>query len=171
MSIGGSGGGGYFNDRTPDRVRSDLRKETERTRDQAFDIEIAEAIGQLLAEANDRDTDAVSRAFEDIKRVLEHHMEGSVETRFGSSVRKHILVDGISDVDTLFILHDPSLKTSSPREALDFFEQMLRKELPACEVSRGKIAITLRRIWRGNCVAAISLISCLNLPSYAKQPG
>lgn len=143
--MGGSGGGGYFVDRTPEQIKSELRKEEERTVDQAFDTETAEAIGQLLAQANVRDADATSKALDGIKRVLEGDIEGSVDPRFGGSVRKHTFVDGISDVDTLLILRDPTLKTKTPQKVLDYFERKLRKELPEWEVSRGKLAITLRR--------------------------
>lgn len=143
--MGGSGGGGYFVDRTPEQIKSDLRKEEERTLDQAFDTETAEAIGQLLAQANVRDADATSKALDDIKGVLEREIEGSVDPRFGGSVRKHTFVDGISDVDTLLILRDPTLKTKSPQRVLDYFERKIRKELPEWEVSRGKLAITLRK--------------------------
>lgn len=143
--MGGSGGGGYFADRTPEQIKSELRKEEERTLDQSFDTETAEAIGQLLAQANVRDADATSEALDDIKRVLERDIEGSVDPRFGGSVRKHTFVDGISDVDTLLILRDPTLKTKTPQKVLDYFERKLRKELPQWEVSRGKLAITLRK--------------------------
>lgn len=143
--MGGSGGGGYFTDRTPEEVKSELRKEEERTVDLAFDTETAEAIGQLLAQANVRDPDATSKALNEIKRVLERDIEGSLDPQFGGSVRKHTFVDGISDVDTLLILRDPDLKTKSPQRVLDHFERKLRKELSDWEVSRGKLAITLRR--------------------------
>lgn len=143
--MGGSGGGRYFVDRTPEQIRSELRKEEERTLDQAFDTETAEAIGQLLAQANVRDADAISKALDDIKRVLEGDIEGSVDPKFGGSVRKHTFVDGISDVDTLLILRDPTLKTKTPQKVLDYFERKLREELPEWEVSRGKLAITLRK--------------------------
>src|SRR5271165_7151085 len=117
--MGGSGGDRYFIDRTPDEVKSDLRKEEERTQDQAFDTETAEALGNLLAEANTRDTGAISEALHEIKRVLEHDIEGSVDPRFGGSVRKHTFVDGLSDVDTLLILRDLSLKSRTPQDVLD----------------------------------------------------
>jgi hypothetical protein len=143
--MGGSGGGGYFVDRTPEQIKSDLRKEEERTLDQAFDSETAEAIGQLLTQANVRDADATSKALDEIKDVLESDIEGSVDPRFGGSVRKHTFVDGISDVDTLLVLRDPTLKTKSPQKVLDYFERKIRKELPEWDVSRGKLAITLQK--------------------------
>ena len=81
--MGGSGGGGYFIGRTPEEIKSELRKEESRTQDQAFDVEMAEEIGQLLAQANTRDADAISNALDEIKRVLERDIEGSMDPRFG----------------------------------------------------------------------------------------
>lgn len=143
--MGGSGGGGYFIDRTPEQIKSELRREEERTIDQAFDTETAQAIGRFLAQANVRNANVTSKALDDIKRVLERDIEGSVDTRFGGSVRKHTFVDGISDVDSLVILRDPTLKTKTPQKVLDYFERKIRKDFPEWEVSRGKLAITLRK--------------------------
>jgi hypothetical protein len=143
--MGGSGGGGYFIDKTPEEVKSELRREEKHTVNQEFDTEVAEAIGQLLSQANTRDADATSKALDKIKGVLERDIEGSVDPMFGGSVRKHTFVDGISDVDALLVLRDPSLKTKSPEKVLDHFERKLRKEMAGWELSRGKLAITLRR--------------------------
>ena len=145
MGGSGGGGGGYFVDRTPEQVKTELRKEEERTLDQAFDTETAEAIGHILAQANVRDADATSKALDEIKRILERDIEGSLDARFGGSVRKHTFVDGISDVDALLILRDPTLKSKTPQKVLDFFERKIRTELPGWEVSRGQLAITLRK--------------------------
>jgi hypothetical protein len=141
--MGGSGGGGYFEDRTPEQIKSELRKEEERTQDQAFDTEMAEAIGGLVAEANARDVGATSKALSKVKEILERDIEGSLDPRFGGSVRKHTFVDGISDVDTLLILRDSVLQEKRPQQVLDYFERKLRKELQDWEISRGKLAITL----------------------------
>lgn len=145
MGGSGGGGGGYFVDRTPEQVKTELRKEEERTLDQAFDTDTAEAIGHILAQANVRDADATSRALDEIKRVLGRDIEGSLDPRFGGSLRKHTFVNGISDVDALLILSDPTLKSKTPQKVLDFFERKLRTELPGWEVSRGQLAITLRK--------------------------
>ncbi len=143
--MGGSGGRGYFAGRTPEEIRADLRKEEQRTLDQAFDAEMAEAIGNLLAEANVRDTDTTAKALGDIKAALERDIEGSVDPRFGGSVRKHTFVNGISDVDTLLMLRDPALKDKSPQRVLDYFEKRIKKALPDWEISRGKLAITVTK--------------------------
>src|SRR6266496_6727862 len=121
--MGGSGGGGFFTDRSPDQVRSELRKEEEKTLDQQFDVRVAAEIGNILEEANSRNIDATTRALEDVKTALEREIEGSVDPRFGGSVRKHTYVDGISDVDTLLVLRDPELKSKTPLQVLDYLER------------------------------------------------
>jgi len=143
--MGGSGGGGFFTDRSPDQVRSELRKEEEKTLDQQFDVRVAEVVGNILEEANSRNIDATTRALEEVKAALEREIEGSVDPRFGGSVRKHTYVDGISDVDTLLVLRDPELKSKTPLQVLDYLERKIKNDLPDWEVSRGKLAVTISK--------------------------
>jgi hypothetical protein len=143
--MGGSGGRSYFVKRKPEEVKRKLREEEERTHDQAFDIKVAERLGEFLSDANQRDTKAIADAIEEIKKTIETDIEGTVDPTFGGSVRKHTYVDGISDIDTLVILRDPELKSLSPREVLADFEKKVRDEMPGWEVSKGKLAVTLRK--------------------------
>ena len=143
--MGGSGGRNFFIDRKPEQVKADLRKEEERTHDQAFDTQIAERLGELLGDANRRDTKEISAAIDEIKNALGADIEGTVDPILGGSVRKHTYVDGISDIDTLVILRDPELKSLSPQEVLAYFEEKAREELTGWEVSKGKLAVTLRK--------------------------
>lgn len=143
--MGGSGGRDFFIGRNPEQVKVDLRKEEEKTHDQAFDIQIAERLGEFLGDANRRDATATSAAIDEIKNALGADIEGTVDPILGGSIRKRTYVDGISDIDTLLILRDPKLKSLSPQEVLAYFEQKAREELSDWEVSRGKLAITLRK--------------------------
>jgi Second Messenger Oligonucleotide or Dinucleotide Synthetase domain len=142
---GGSGGRSYFRERKPEDVKLDLRKEEERTLDQAFDVQVAERIGKLLSDANQRDTKAIRDAIEEIKAGLGSDIEGTIDLIFGGSIRKRTYVDGISDIDTLFILRDPKLKSLSPQQVLAYFEQEARKKLSGWETSKGNLAITFRK--------------------------
>jgi hypothetical protein len=143
--MGGSGGRSFFRDSNPEEVKISLRKEEEKTHDQAFDTRVASGLGELLGKANQRDTKRISAAIERIKTTLQADIEGSVDTIFGGSVRKRTYVDGISDVDTLVILKDPKLRSLSPPEVLDYFEQKVREKLLGWDVSKGRLAITLRK--------------------------
>lgn len=135
----------FFTDRNPEEVKAALRKEEERTHDQAFDTQIAERLGEILGDANRRDTQAIGSAIDAVKDALAADIEGTVDPILGGSVRKHTYVDGISDIDSLIILRDPELKSLSPQEVLTYFEKKAREELPDWEVSRGEIAITLMK--------------------------
>src|SRR5712692_5584397 len=143
--MGGSGGRDFSIGRKQEEVKLDLRKEEERTHDQAFDTQIAERLGELLGDANRRDTNAIGAAIDEIKNALGADIEGTVDPILGGSIRKRTYVDGISDIDTLVILRDPKLKSLSPQQVLTYFEQKAREELSGWEISRGNLAITLRK--------------------------
>lgn len=144
--MGGSGRRSFFRERKPNEVKQDLRKvEEERTLDQAFEAEIAKQLGELLAAANQRDPKAVQDALNAIEEALESDIEESFDTIFGGSVRKRTYVEGISDVDALIILRDPTLRAQSPQQVLEYFEQKLREKLSGWEISRGRLSIALRK--------------------------
>jgi Second Messenger Oligonucleotide or Dinucleotide Synthetase domain len=143
--MGGSGGRGFFSGRRPADIAAELRKEEERTHDQVFDTKIADRLGEILGDANRRDTKAVTAAIEEIKQALSGDIESSLDSVFGGSIRKHTYVDGISDIDTLLILRDPALSSMSPQAVLAYFEKEAREELTGWEVSMGRLAITLRK--------------------------
>lgn len=142
--MGGSGSRNFFRGRKPDEVKQDLRKEEEqRTLDQAFEARVAEVLGTLLAAANRRDTKAVKEALKEIRDALASDIEGTLDPIFGGSVRKRTYVDGISDVDTLVVLRDPRLRSQSPQQVLEYFENKARAQLTGWEVTRGRLSLTL----------------------------
>ena len=53
--MGGSGGGGYFRNESPESVKVSLRREEQATANQTFEAEVSAQIGDLLSEYNDRD--------------------------------------------------------------------------------------------------------------------
>src|SRR5262249_10110825 len=127
----------------PEDIKVELRREEQRTLDQAFDAEVAARLDELLAAANQRDSKAIQKALEEIKSALAADIEGTVDAQFGGSVRKKTFVDGIRHVDTLMILKDPQLQASSPQEVLEYFENQVRDHLKGWEVSKGKLSVTL----------------------------
>lgn len=143
--MGGSGGQGFFRGRKPEEIKHDLRKEEEKTLNQAFDAQVAEQLGEFLSEANRRDAKAIRDALDEINGALGADIEGTIDPIFGGSIRKHTYVDGISDIDTLVILRDPKLKSLSPQQVLAYFEQKAREKLSGWEISRGNLAMTLRK--------------------------
>ena len=143
--MGGSGSRGFFRGRKPDEVKVELRREEERTFDQAFEAKVAERLGDLLAAANQRDTKAIQKALEEIKGALAADIDGTLDPIFGGSVRKRTYVDGISDVDTLVVLRDPKLRSLTPQGVLEYFEKKSHEELGGWEVFRGTLSLTLRK--------------------------
>jgi hypothetical protein len=144
--MGGSGSRSFFRGRNPGEVKQDLRKEEEkRTLDQAYEMEVAKRLDDLLATANQRDVKAVRKGLDEIKKALESDIEGVLDSIFGGSVRKRTYVEGISDVDTLVILRDPELKSRSPQQVLDYFEKKALEKLAGWEISRGRLSLTFLR--------------------------
>ncbi len=141
--MGGSGTG-FFEGQTPAEIKEALRRAEEATRDQTFDARVSEAIGDLLSDYNSRDTAAVGEAVGDIKRALELEVEdGAIEPLFGGSVRKHTYVDGISDVDCLFVLKGDELGAQSPARVLEYFNEQLRERFPDAELRADRMSITV----------------------------
>lgn len=141
--MGGSGGG-YFRSETPENVRDALRKEEKATEDQIFETQVSSDIGNLLDEYNNRDTEAVRKALERLKKALENDVEdGTITPTFGGSVRKHTYVDGISDVDSLFVLKGEELKGLDPSQALDFFESKVKTAFPDAKPDRDRMSLRI----------------------------
>ncbi|MBZ5514740.1 MAG: nucleotidyltransferase [Acidobacteriia bacterium] len=141
--MGGSRRRFFDRETKPEDVLKAIRAEEEKAKDQAFDTEVSETLGDLLADYNARDTEAVSAALQRVKSALESEIEGTVAPIFGGSVRKHTYVDGLSDVDALVILKDAELSRLTPQQVLDYFEQKLRTALSNWKVSRGQLAVTV----------------------------
>src|SRR5260370_979168 len=105
--MGGSGGRGFFRGRKPEEIKLDLRKEEEKTLDQAFDAQVAEHLGKFLSEANQRDTKAIRDALDEIKNALGADIEGTVDPTLGGSIRKRTYVYGISDIEKIINSQQP----------------------------------------------------------------
>ena len=86
----------------------------EKTSEEAFDTIVAETLGNLLAEYNDRDSELVAERLENIKSSIQGEIESSVDTLYGGSVAKHTYVDGLSDIDSFIILNKTDLADKKP---------------------------------------------------------
>lgn len=143
--MGGSGGGGYFPEISPEDRAEAVRREEEKTQDQLFEAEVAKELGDLLAEFNERNPERLKNEIATIRKTLENELEEtSITPLFGGSVRKHTYVNGISDVDSLFVLKGEEVSKKSPDEVLDFFEQILRERLENKSMKRDNMAVTLQ---------------------------
>ena len=142
--MGGSGGG-YFESANPEQVKDALRREEKATEDQVFETEVSKQIGVLLTDYNTRDINAIRSDIEKLRKALEKDVEeGTITPVFGGSVRKHTYVDGISDIDSLFILKGDEFKTVRPGEALDLLETKVRSALPHAKVDRDNMSLRIQ---------------------------
>src|SRR5690348_8206750 len=141
--MGGSGGG-YFSSQSPESIRDALRKEEQATEDQLFDTQVANDIALLLGEYNNRDTEGTRRTLDRLKKALEKDIdEGSVTPIFGGSVRKHTYVDGISDIDCLFVLKGEEFAGITPGAALGILESKVEQVTPEAKVDRDKMSLRI----------------------------
>ena len=139
--MGGSGGSFLGGD--PRSVAEKLRKAEQETEDQAFRTEVEAVLGQALAGANDRDTDAVAKHLETIQQALEKDIDGVVDLLFGGSVSKRTYVDGMSDVDALVIVNESELVDADPQAVCEYFLERLSARY-GDRVSADGFAITVQ---------------------------
>ncbi len=125
--MGGSGGSFLGGD--PRDVAEKLRKAEHETEDQAFRSDVEKLLGEVLATANDRDADAVSRHLTTIQQALEKDIDGVVQLMFGGSVAKRTYVDGISDVDALVVVNESELASADPKSVREYFLARLSERL------------------------------------------
>jgi hypothetical protein len=142
--MGGGGGGGPFVNRTPEELVRQVRATEDETAIKAFETELGGLLGELLASANSRDVDLVRERLDASKDALAEQLEGTIDTLYGGSVAKHTYVDGLSDVDSLIILNDPSLEGRPPSDVISFVASILRDALgDAATITTGRLAVTL----------------------------
>jgi len=131
--MGGSGGGSFQSDRSPD----ELRAEVERSLQQAqVDAEVNQLLNEELARINSRDVALVNRRLDEIKDALGDRVADFDRLLFGGSVAKHTFVDGLSDVDSLVVLKADALESDTPQALIDTFERALRQHLDMGEIEK-----------------------------------
>lgn len=142
--MGGSGGGGTFVNRTPEQLRSAVRKSEDQTTVAAFEAELARTLGDLLGTYNGRDVDLVRERLDEIKDAMEGAIEGALDQIYGGSVAKHTYVDGLSDIDSLILINDSALERQSPQAALELMEKIIKSEFEGdAIVEHGRMAVTV----------------------------
>lgn len=168
--MGGSGGGGYFSE-SPQSVGEALRREEQATEDQIFETNVAREIGELISEYNDRDADAVRAVINKVRKALENEIEDvSITPVYGGSVRKHTYVNGISDVDSLFVLKGEAATTRPPGVVLDQFEGAIKAKFPDASIARDNMAVGLELDGiRFEVLPAIRVDGVLHIPSASKD--
>jgi hypothetical protein len=142
--MGGSGGGTFTRDRSPDKLRELVEKAEGKASEAAFDGELAGILGGLLGKINGRDAALVRERLDTLKTNLSQELDGTFDQFFGGSVAKHTYVDGLSDIDSLLVINDSQLGDKNPQEVLAKIEQVLKDSLQGnASVSHGKMAVTV----------------------------
>lgn len=141
--MAGGGGGNPFRNRTPEQMRSAIRREERNTIDVQFAISVGEYLGNLLGRFNGRDVALVRTRIDDAKAAVQEILSGTFDQIFGGSVAKHTYVDGLSDIDALLLLNDTELDEQTPRGALRKLKRALEGGLNGVDVTVGRMAVTL----------------------------
>ena len=130
--MSGSSGGGFGN--------WNRRQEQAPTGEE----EINGSLRDLLRTFNQRDAQATRTHLRTLQDALELKEDDVIPTLFGGSVSKHTAVDGLSDVDVLFMINDSSLAGRRPSEALQEMARRISQRLPNTVVSAGRMAVTIK---------------------------
>jgi len=140
----GGTGGGFIKDKDIEDMQSKIRETEKKTTDEAFEVEVSVVIDTLLANYNNRDTNAIESHIDTIVKAIQKEIDGTCNIVFGGSYQKHTYVDGLSDIDSLVLLNNSELINKTPNEVLKYFSNMLKERFPESNIEIGKIAITVR---------------------------
>jgi hypothetical protein len=135
------GSGGSFD---PPRVRSEIRALEGKIEDAEYEAQVAHVLSTVLANANDRDTDAIQTHLNVIQQAIENDAEGFIDLLFGGSVSKNTYVAGVSDVDALVLLDESSLSAMTPLEVRDHLIARLRERLPGTLIEPDGFAVSVK---------------------------
>ena len=143
--MGGSSGGIFGRDYTPEKYKKIIRESREQTQDARFETEVNGKIGELLAEYQ-RNTEATSEHLSEMKEIIEGDIGGTLEMRFGGSVSKHTYVEGLSDVDILVVIDKSELSGASPEEVLSYIKTKLEAQnlRNVEDIRTGNLAVTVK---------------------------
>jgi hypothetical protein len=139
--VGGSGKGFTLSRYELQQLQSTME---ERLAEQRRDAEVNSLLRRELLAANDRDDALVNARLDEIQEVLGEQVEEFDRVLFGGSLAKHTYVEGLSDVDSLVVLHDSALLDQSPAAFREEFAEALRSALSPADVE--VITVGLRAV-------------------------
>ena len=130
--------------RNPSESASKLREAEINSISQEFETSVNADINNLLTNINNRDTEAIQKHIDEVKKAIETFIDGTIDIRYGGSVSKHTYVDGLSDIDTLAIINNSELSDKTPAEVKTYFLERLKERFPNTDIREGKLAVTLK---------------------------
>lgn len=141
--MGGSGGG-TFSTSSPEELRAKVREAESQSEDAAFETALSDSLGALLGSANERDVALANERLKHAVELLEEDIEGSLDSLFGGSVKKHTYVDGLSDIDSLIIVNNSELLDQNPSKIIGYIaEKLANGAIEGAKISTGSLAVTV----------------------------
>ncbi len=143
---GGGGNRGYVSiDRTQEQVERRIKRAEQQAFKAGFDTNLSSFLAALLYQYNERDSDLIQKRLDIIRSFIADELDEAVDSLFGGSVAKHTYVDGISDVDSLFIMKAEAVGAIEPSDVVSYIADLASTRLGnSAEVSAGDLAITVR---------------------------
>ncbi|NHA67472.1 CBASS oligonucleotide cyclase [Phycicoccus flavus] len=142
--MGGSGGGRGESYIRPEDDLATVRAEIhQQLQEQEAQAEVNALLSELLAGVNSRDSELTRQRLKALQDALADFAIDVDRLLFGGSVAKHTYVDGLSDVDALVVVNDPSAR---PSDLVQRFEEALIRRLSIGDISsitRGNLAVTI----------------------------
>ncbi|MDD5677942.1 MAG: CBASS oligonucleotide cyclase [Kiritimatiellae bacterium] len=139
----GSSGGFFSSGIGPSNLRRQVQQANDLNRSDEFVSNIAAILDSYLANANKRDSTALTKHVQEIIDALEKDIEGSVSLLFGGSLAKSTYVNGLSDVDALVFINRSELIDKSPSDVQTYFAKCLRQRFQNTEIHQGSMAVTV----------------------------
>lgn len=147
MAGGGSmgySGGLYGGSISKESIEREIENALTNTKKLEFETEVNDRIKEALSGYNERDTELVNERLNEIKELLSEYLDTSIDIRRGGSWKKHTYVDGLSDVDCLFILNSSEFSGESPQDLLNQFKGLLQTKLGnKASVERGNLSLKI----------------------------
>jgi len=141
MGGGGGGSGGWPSSSGPNDILGRAALEENKA---AYEGQVNTFLQDLLADFNNRDSELVRTHLETIEDALSKEGIGSISLFFGGSIKKHTYIDGLSDIDVLAKIENPSFADKPPSYVLKYFAERLRERLPNTEMKIGNLAVTVK---------------------------
>lgn len=143
--MAGSGGASYYPSdwtaKRSEKIVQDAEKEAFKTN---FRTELSSFLSELLGQYNARDSEGVSEKLNELREFFSTELQAAIIQKFGGSVAKHTYIDGLSDVDALFIMNSSDVNYANPNALVQQFADLAKNKLgPTVDVKAGEMAVTL----------------------------
>ena len=146
--MGGSGGYGFERSQRTTWQPAGLENSLAQTRKQAAEAELSAVFRDALAKVNQIDTKALNRHKDEIFQALKSDFEDAFGLLGGGSYSQHTYVNGISDIDMLFVLGTFSSSNiqnkNDSKAVLADMEKRLRLRFPKTKIKLGRMAVTIQ---------------------------